>query len=145
GTIPSKTLREAILFFERRRNGHAEHRPTAAEVLARVDGVVAREAEVIEDQLRRNDVTLLWGEASFIDPHTLVVQAEGEWRKISAASVLLAVGTRATPPPGVPEDGTVILTSDAIVDLKSLPRTMAVVGGGVIGIEYASMFAALDV
>ena len=150
GTIPSKTLREAILFFtgggrfERRRNGRAE-KPTAEQVVARVDGVVAKEAEVIEDQLRRNDVTLLWGEASFVGPHTLVVQGDGEWKKVSAESVLISVGTRAAPPPGVPEDGTVILTSDAVVNIKTLPRTMAVVGGGVIGIEYASMFAALGV
>jgi NAD(P) transhydrogenase len=152
GTIPSKTLREATLFFvgtggrfERRRSPRAENRPSAEQVLARVDEVVAKEAEVIEDQLRRNDVVLLWGEASFVGPHTLVIQGEGEWRKVTAERVLVAVGTRAAPPPGVPEDGTVILTSDAVIRMKALPRTMAVVGGGVIGIEYASMFAALGV
>jgi NAD(P) transhydrogenase len=150
GTIPSKTLREAILFFtrtggrfERRTNGRAETRPTAEQVVARVAGVVQKEGEVIEDQLRRNDVEILWGEASFVGPHTLIVQGDGEWKKVSFDRALIAVGTRAAPPPGVPEDGTMVMTSDAVVNIKALPKTMAVVGGGVIGIEYASMFAAL--
>jgi NAD(P) transhydrogenase len=152
GTIPSKTLREAILFhagnggrFERRRNGRGDPRPTAGQVLARVEGVVAKEAEVVEDQLRRNDVALLWGEASFVGAHTIVVQADGEWRKVSTDKVVIAVGTHPAAPPGVSNDGKIVMTSDGVINLETLPRTMAVVGGGVIGIEYASMLAALGV
>lgn len=152
GTIPSKTLREAVVFFsslggrfDRRQGARPETRPTAEHLLARVDEVVRREAGVVEDQLRRNDVTLIWGEASFKDPHTVVVESENSWQTVTAANILIAVGTQPTPPPGVPPDAGVVVTSDSIMQLKQLPRTMAIVGGGVIGIEYASMFAALGV
>ena len=74
----------------------------------------------------------------------LVVQDE-EWRTVTAAHILIAVGTVPAPPPGAQADGEVILTSDDVVQLKKLPRTFTVVGAGVIGIEYASMFAALDI
>ena len=150
GTIPSKTLREAVVAyvgvggrFDRRRG--ADGRPTADVLLARVGEVVAREAEVVEDQLRRNDVSLLRGEGAFVDPHTLVVREGESWRQVRAEHVLIAVGTGPAPPPGVAADGEVVMTTDDILHLKSIPRTMAVVGAGVIGVEYASMFAALGV
>lgn len=152
GTIPSKTLREAVLFFaglharfDRRREARGESRPTAEQLLARVEEVVAREAEVVDDQLRRNDVTVIHGEASFRDPHTLVVEAEDGWRVVTAAHILVAVGTAPAPPPGVAADEDVILTTDGLLRLTRIPRAMVVVGGGVIGIEYASMFSALGV
>jgi NAD(P) transhydrogenase len=152
GTIPSKTLREAVLVLsglvgrlDRRRAGHSEGRPTAEQLLAKVDDVVAREHEVIEDQLRRNDVAMIRGEAAFTDPHTLVVRSETGWREVSADRIVIAVGTRPAPPPGVAADGEVVLTSDDVMRIKHVPRTMTVVGGSVIGIEYASMFAALGV
>lgn len=154
GTIPSKTFREAVLFFagiggrfDRRRSPlRPENRPTAEHLLARVAEVVERESEVVEDQLRRNDVVLLRGVASFKDPHTLVVRGnEGEVREVTSAHFLVATGTTACPPPGVAEDGEVVLTSDAITSLPRLPRRLVVVGGGVIGIEYAGIFAAIGV
>ncbi len=152
GTIPSKTLREAVLSFSRiagrqnrARATPPEARPTAEQLLAEVDDVLAREQDVIEDQLRRNDVAMVRGEASFTDPHTLMVRWEDGWREISAEKIVIAVGTQPTPPPGVAADGDVVLTSDDILRLKHIPRAMAVVGGSVIGIEYASMFAALGV
>src|SRR5919198_2896307 len=152
GTIPSKTFREAVLFFSTlmgrfdwRQGGWSETRPGAEQLLSRVDEVMQRETSVVEHQLRRNDITLLWGEASFRDPHTVVVESERGWRLVTAANILIAVGTRPAPPPGVPPDGDVVMTSDGLLQLRRLPRTMAVVGGGVIGIEYASMFAALGV
>jgi NAD(P) transhydrogenase len=110
-----------------------------------VDDVVAREHEVVEDQLRRNDVAMIRGEASFTDPHTLVVRSEQGWREVSADKIVIAVGTRPAPPPGVDADGEVVLTSDDVTRIKHVPRMMAVVGGSVTGIEYASMFAALGV
>jgi len=153
GTIPSKTFREAILFFanlggrfDRRKVAWSpENRPTSAHLLARVSEVVACEAEIVEDQLRRNEVTVLRGIASFQDPHTLTVSADERVRTVTSANILVAAGTVATMPPGVVEDGEVILGSDGLVSLKRLPRTMIVVGGGVIGMEYASMFAAIGV
>ena len=151
GTIPSKTLREAVIFFaglagrSDRRHGLASPRPTADMLLARIGEVVAREAEVVEDQLRRNDVELLRGVGSFADAHTLAIDGDGCRQSLTAANIVVAVGTCPTPPPGVAADGEVVLTTDDVLRIKALPRTMAVVGGGVIGIEYASMFAALGV
>jgi pyruvate/2-oxoglutarate dehydrogenase complex dihydrolipoamide dehydrogenase (E3) component len=85
------------------------------------------------------------GEASFADPHTLIVRWEEGWRKITADNIVIAVGTQPAPPPGVIADGEIILTSDDIMRLKQVPRVMAVVGASVIGVEYASMFSALGV
>jgi NAD(P) transhydrogenase len=152
GTIPSKTLREAVLFFsriaarhDRARVAPPEARPTAEQLLAKVDEVLAREQDIIEDQLRRNDVAMVRGEASFADPHTLVVRAADGWREISSDKIVIAVGAQPAPPPGMAPDGEVVLTSDDVMRLGRIPRTMAIVGGSVIGIEYASMFATLGV
>jgi NAD(P) transhydrogenase len=150
GTIPSKTLREAVLFFNRvashdRSRSASGGRPTAEQLLAKVDEVLEREQVVIEDQLRRNDVAVVRGEASFTDPHTLAIHSEDGWRQISAECIVVAVGTHPAPPPGVAADGDVVITGDDVVRLKQVPRAMAVVGGSVIGIEYASMFSALGV
>ena len=152
GTIPSKTLREAVLAHGviadraiRLPWARAPVRPTAAQLFAGVDEMVGREIEVIEDQLRRNNVTVLMGEASFLDPHALAIRSEAGPRRVSAANIVIAVGSEPAPPPGTKADGEVILDTDQIIHLKHLPRTLAMVGAGVIGIEYTSMFAALGV
>lgn len=152
GTIPSKTFREAVVFFaglggrfDRRKGFRLENRPTAEQLMARVEEVVRRETEVVEDQLQRNDVTLIHGEASFIDPHTVLVTDNVGCHAVTADNILIAVGTRPAAPPGVPANGEVVITSDGVWTVKKLPRSMAVVGAGVIGIEYASMFAALGI
>ncbi|RMH07231.1 MAG: Si-specific NAD(P)(+) transhydrogenase, partial [Nitrospirae bacterium] len=152
GTIPSKTFREAVLsfiaqdsLFDRRLGHHSKNRPTAEQLLHRVDFVVQREMQVVEDTLWRNDIQLIRGEASFIDPHTVLVASARESRIVTADKILIAVGTKPAIPPGIIPDGELVLTSEHIPKLKYLPRRMAVVGGGVIGIEYASMFAALNV
>lgn len=152
GTIPSKTFREAVLSFasaggdwERRNQVRPDRRPTAEQLLDRVDDVVRQECRVIENQLRRNDVEVVAGDAAFKDPHTLIIKSDNGWRELTAANVLLAVGSRPTPAPGATSDGETVITSDDIVSLKRIPRTLTVVGAGVIGIEYASMFAAVGV
>ena len=152
GTIPSKAFREAVLTLSRQRGrlerkllGPLETRPTAAGLLSTLEDVLAREQQVIDDQLRRNDVDVIHGEASFTDPHTLAVRDQGSRRDITAEMILIAVGTNPAPPPGAPADGEVILTSDDVACLKALPRALTVVGGSVIGIEYASMFSALGI
>ena len=152
GTIPSKTLREAVVAFsglagkgDRLPWARLDARPTCAQLFAGVDAVVAREVEIVESQLRRNDVSVLYGEASFVDPHTLRLRSEVGWRHVTAERILIAVGTRPAPPPGVTTDGEAILDTDGVVRLKQLPRTLTVVGAGVIGIEYASIFAALGI
>jgi NAD(P) transhydrogenase len=155
GTIPSKTFREAVMSFAVRAaqpvagggfgsgQGTNGGRPNAAELLSRVATVVGRESTLVEHQLNRNDVDLLRGEARFVDPHTLAITSELGTRLVTADKMVIACGTRPTPPPGVPVDGETVITSDEVTQLKRIPKHMVVVGAGVIGIEYASMFAAL--
>ena len=152
GTIPSKTFREAVLSFINDSRPYAnspgivsEGRPSAEQLLARVNEVIQIEGDVLEYQLRRNDVTMIRGDASFKDDHTVQVLAENEIRAFRSANILVAVGTIPSPPLGIPADGEVIINSDGVLELKRLPRTMAVVGAGFIGMEYASMFAALGI
>ncbi|MEO8202196.1 MAG: FAD-dependent oxidoreductase, partial [Gemmatimonadota bacterium] len=153
GTIPSKTFREAVLSFatsggdwDRRRLLRPNQRATSEQLLARVDDVVKLECQLIENQLRRNDVDVISGEATFKDPHTLVIHTpEGSSREITAANILIAVGSVPTPAPGATSDGETIITSDEIISIKRMPKTLTVVGAGVIGIEYASMFGAVGV
>ncbi|MEO5954103.1 MAG: Si-specific NAD(P)(+) transhydrogenase [Nitrospiraceae bacterium] len=152
GTIPSKTFRQAVLSYVEHNHGagrspaqHLSARASVDQLLSRVEQVVQHEVEVVTHQLRRNDIELVQGEASFADPHTLVVASEAGVRRLTAAAILIAVGTLPAPPPGVAMDGEVVWSSDDLLQLKRLPRTMVVVGAGVIGIEYASMFAALGV
>jgi NAD(P) transhydrogenase len=149
GTIPSKTFREAVLWTSSSSRGdgstRSTMRPTAEQLLARVDEVVTREGTVIANQLTRNGVDILAGDASFVDPHRLRIAGPVGVREITTANVLIASGTKAVPPPGVSTDDECVLTSDEIGTLKRLPRSLVVIGAGVIGIEYASMFAALGV
>jgi NAD(P) transhydrogenase len=152
GTIPSKTFREAVLGVTRavrspQPGGRPMQapRPTIEQLLARVADVTRRECDVICQQLERNDVTVIWGRAAFQDPHTVVVEFESGHQTVTADRILVAVGTQPAAPPGAAPDGEVVLTSDDILNMKALPHTLAVVGAGVIGLEYASMFSALGV
>jgi NAD(P) transhydrogenase len=143
GTIPSKTFREAVWAVTSA--PATGGRPTAEQLLVRVSDVVRREIDVLDNQLRRNDIMVIRGEAEFQDPHTLLVRSDNGSRAVRAGTIVVAVGTRAVTPPGAVLDGEVAITSDDIIRLKRLPRAMAVVGGGVIGIEYASIFAVLGI
>ncbi|HEY4129898.1 MAG TPA: Si-specific NAD(P)(+) transhydrogenase, partial [Gemmatimonadaceae bacterium] len=149
GTIPSKTFREAIInHLATARNGGAAKpatRPTVGSLLSRVEAVISCEATVIGNQLGRNGVDVMCGDASFVAPHRIRVSSSESWREISAANVLIATGTKAVWPSGIEPDGQVVITSDDIGRLGRIPRSLAVVGAGVIGIEYASMFASLGV
>jgi NAD(P) transhydrogenase len=154
GTIPSKTLREATMalsgYRERGFYGSSytvKQHIGMEDLIFRADQVVRNETDVVRHQLLRNDVDLYSGHASFADPHTLVVDdPDGHGRQtLSAATVVIATGTTATRDEGIAFDGRRILTSDDAVTLDRLPRTLAVIGAGVIGLEYASMFASLGV
>lgn len=151
GTIPSKTFREAVRRLYTQSSFAAEagmprrQRPTMEQLLNQVDQVIDRESDVVQDALARNDVQLFRGAASFQDPHTIIVDGISGHRILTADKVLLAVGTNPAEPRGIAADGEVVVTSDSLLNLRKLPRKMAVVGAGVIGIEYASMFAALGV
>jgi NAD(P) transhydrogenase len=154
GTIPSKTLREAVLYltgFAQRDMYGASYRVkseiTIADLMARTQHVVGHEVEVIRNQLMRNHVDILGGTAQFEDPHTVTVHgaARGDHNTVTADKIVIATGTRPARPPEVEFDDEEyhVVDSDAVVRLKRVPTSMVVVGAGVIGIEYASMFAAL--
>ena len=150
-TIPSKTFREAVLSFSGlnfrwlfNQQAHPP-RPSMDQLIGRVTEVIQIEGEVLHDQLRRNDVRLIQGQAAFRNDHTLELHNEQGISTITADKILIAVGTRPTAPPGVALDDETILDSDSILQLKRLPRSLTVVGAGVIGLEYASMFGILGV
>ncbi|HMF09462.1 MAG TPA: Si-specific NAD(P)(+) transhydrogenase, partial [Thermoanaerobaculia bacterium] len=152
GTIPSKTLREAILYlsgFGQRafygRDYTVKDEISVADLASRVQMVTHRELEVIRAQLKRNRVTAVDGTASFLDPHRLEVATSNGAALLTAEHVLIACGTRPAESPTVPVDGRRILNSDQLLNLDRLPREMVVVGAGVIGLEYASMMTALNI
>ena len=154
GTIPSKTLREAVLdlsgYGEREFYGLShtlKKRIDMPDLLMRVDTVVRHEIDVTRAQLLRNRVDVISATASFQDSHTLrldYVDGAGQ-RSVTAEHIIIATGTEATRDEHIPFDGRRVLTSDDILTLDTLPRTLVVIGAGVIGCEYASMFAALGV
>ncbi len=152
GTIPSKTLRETVLnlsgWRERGFYGRAhraKHEITAADLRQRLSITLDHEVEVLEHQFARNNVASATGTARFIDPNTIEVTHEGRIQRFAGDKFILAVGTAPYRPPYIPFDGETILDADEILDLKRLPRSLAVIGGSVIGIEYATIFSALDV
>jgi NAD(P) transhydrogenase len=154
GTIPSKTLREAVLhlsgFRERGFYGAAytvKQDISMADLLVRTDLVIRHEIDVTRAQILRNRIELLEASAAFVDPHTVrIAYADGRgFRDVTAQYVVIATGTTATRDAHIPFDGKRIFVSDEILELDRLPRTLTVVGAGVIGCEYASIFATLGV
>ena len=151
GTIPSKTFREAVLYLSgiaQRANYGASYTVkddiTMEDLLLRCHQVITREIEVIRSQMKRNGIALLGGAATFTGPHTLTVAGLAGALEVEAEKIVIAVGTKPSPPP-MPVDGETVIDSDGILTLKKLPKSLIVVGAGVIGVEYASMFAALGI
>jgi NAD(P) transhydrogenase len=153
GTIPSKTLRETVLnltgWRERGFYGRAyrvKKDIAAQDLMARLRMTLDHEVDVLEHQFARNAVATLTGTARFAGPHDVEVTTDnGDVRRLQAEKMLIAVGTRPHRRPDVPFNGTTVLDSDEIVEIARLPRSLTVVGGGVIGVEYATIFSALDV
>src|ERR1700757_2715211 len=152
GTIPSKTLREAVLYLtgitQRELYGasyRVKEHITPADLLARTQHVIGKEQEVVRSQLLRNRIELYTGHGHFIDECTVLVEDQHcvERVTVSGRYIVIATGTKPAQPPGVEFDEERVLDSDGILNLKFVPASMVVVGAGVIGIEYASMFAAL--
>jgi NAD(P) transhydrogenase len=151
GTIPSKTFREAVLyltgFLHKDAYGSSclvKDAMTIDDLLSRCTHVMRREIDVVRDQLRRNGIAVFSGSAAFADPHRVVVGPPAA-TELTGEYFVIATGSVPAAPPGIAIDGETVITSDGILALKAIPRSMTVVGGGVIGTEYASMFAALGV
>ncbi|SMC64989.1 Si-specific NAD(P)(+) transhydrogenase [Rhizobium sp. RU36D] len=152
GTIPSKTLRETALnltgWRERGfygRSYRVKQEINADDLRRRLLITLDHEVEVLEHQFSRNRVQQMRGKAQFIDKNTIEIEKEdGEILRVGATSVLLAIGTKPYRPSHIPFDNDAIIDSDEILAIKELPRSMIVIGAGVIGIEYATIFSALD-
>jgi NAD(P) transhydrogenase len=150
GTIPSKAMREAVLHLtglnEREVYGSSyrvKQNITMQDLLYRSDHVVRTEAEVINNQMTRNGIVILRGTASFVDAHTVRVTHDAETSEIRGRHILVGAGTVPARPADVPFTKGKVIDSDELLDLTTLPRSMIVVGGGVIGTEYACMLAAV--
>jgi NAD(P) transhydrogenase len=152
GTIPSKTMREAVLHLSGYNyrsiygmNYRVKEKITMSDLAFRVQHVIKTEVDVTEAQLSRNGVEVLTGIASFVDDHHVKIMGLTGENVVEAAKIVIAVGTKPADSPKVPINGRTIINSDQILDLQTLPKTLIVVGGGVIGVEYTCMFAALGV
>ncbi len=151
GTLPSKTLRESALVLTGLRDRgfqsatlEVKRQISVGEFMYRKRFVVDRERERIERNIERHNIDLMYGLASFVDPHTVEVKRRsGGVERITADFILVAPGSQPYRPPNIPFDDREVFDSDTILDVDRIPSSMVVVGGGVIGCEYASVFAAL--
>ena len=153
GTIPSKTLRETVLnlsgWRERGfygRGYRVKQDISAGDLVDRLRKTLDHEVEVLQHQFMRNGVRSAFAEARFLDAHMVELEsASGEVSRVAFENALIAVGTRPHRPESVPFDRTRVFDSDEILEIERLPRSLTVVGAGVIGVEYATIFSALDV
>src|SRR6202007_1478255 len=147
GTIPSKTMREAVLHLSGYNyrsiygmNYKVKEKITMADLAFRVQHVIKTEIDVTEAQLSRNGVDVLTGVATFVGPNTLQIDGIRGTHNYTAENIIIAVGTKPASTPTAPLNGRTIINSDQVMDLAELPKTLIVVGGGVIGVEYTCMF-----
>lgn len=152
GTIPSKSMREAVMHLSGYQyqgiygvSYRVKEKITVSDLSFRVQRVIATEIDVTRAQLSRNGIDVMSGTASFADPHHIVVESTHGKSEFEADVAVIATGTRPAESPLVPINGRTVLSSDQIFCMPFIPKTLIVVGGGVIGVEYASMFAALGV
>ncbi|HKX04603.1 MAG TPA: Si-specific NAD(P)(+) transhydrogenase [Methylomirabilota bacterium] len=152
GTIPSKTLREAVLYLSgvQQRGFYGvsyrvKSQVTMRDLMLRCDRVTQQEGDVYRAQFARNGVDVLEGHAAFEDPHTLTVEGASGSARVRADFFVIATGTAPVRPRGVPTDHASVIDSDGLFRMAEVPRSLIVVGGGVIGMEYACMFATLGV
>jgi NAD(P) transhydrogenase len=152
GTIPSKTMREAVLHLSGYNyqniygvSYRVKEKITMADLAFRVQHVIKTEIDVTQAQLSRNGIEVLTGIASFKDPNTIQVTGARGSAELTAEKIIIATGTKPASSPKVPINATTIINSDQILDMPTIPRTLIVVGGGVIGVEYTCMFATLGV
>ena len=152
GTIPSKSLREAVLYLTgfRQRSLYGEGyrlKPhiTMEDLAFRCNHVVKNEVHIIENQMARNNVGVIYGLASFVEPHRLAITHSTGTTEHTADYIVIAVGSQPARPSTVPFDGTTVIDTDDLLRLRRLPSSLTIIGGGVIGSEYASILAPLEV
>jgi len=154
GTIPSKTLLESAMHVHSLAQGRVygircgmEAPLTIADFMSHEKAVVEHELERIRSALDRQGIQILRGHGKFVDPHTIAIVGQGGQTRmlLTGQVIVIAVGTRPNRPPDIPFDDRCVLDSNKILELESLPRSMLVLGAGVIGVEYTSIFAALGI
>ncbi|ULA66103.1 MAG: putative soluble pyridine nucleotide transhydrogenase [Nitrospira sp.] len=152
GTIPSKSLREAALYlsgFHQRSLYGASYRVkqdiTMADLTFRSNHVISREIEIIQNQMTRNNIDLWYGTASFVDPHRVRIEREADHVEHTADFIVIACGTVPARPAHIPFDDQTIIDTDGLLALKDLPKSITIIGGGVIGAEYASILATMGI
>jgi len=157
GTIPSKTLRETVLnltglrergFYGR--SYRVKQDITAADLMRRLNMTLKREVDILEDQLLRNGVDIICGHGRFINANEIEVETvdgagAGDPIHLRASRFIITVGTRTYRPEYVPFNGDSVIDSDEVTRMQRLPRSITVVGAGVVGVEYATIFNALDI
>jgi NAD(P) transhydrogenase len=150
GTIPSKSVREAILQLTRatvknlmNQNVRGGERLSMTDLSFRVNSIIARETDVIRAQLKRNGVSIFQGLAQFVDPHKIEVKGEGDTVTLRGENILIACGTRPAHSADIPFDGKRIVDTDELAAIDGMPREIIVVGAGVVGLEFASFLAAM--
>ena len=150
GTIPSKTIREAVLHLSGYNyqniygvNYRVKEKITMADLAFRVQHVIKTEIDVTQAQLSRNGIEVITGVASFLDPHHIRVEGSRGHSDFEAGVIIIATGTKPATSPKVPFNNRTIINSDQILLMPDVPKTMIVVGGGVIGVEYTCMFSTL--
>ena len=153
-TLPSKTLREAVLFisglehrsFKGIQASIKKHQLGVQDLLRYKTTVVQHQAEAVQRKLDRNDIDIVYGHATFLDPHRLMIESsDGTRRACTAEVIVLAVGSRPARPQTIPFDNQHVFDTDSILYLDRIPRSLVVIGAGVVGCEYASIFATLGV
>lgn len=153
GTLPSKTLKDTIEYLHglgrrglRQLGAELTKQLTLPDLMIRKDQVIETEVAVITNQLRRNGIETIQGTASFVDSHTLnVVKSDGQVDHVHASTIVLATGSRPRRPPDIPFDDLIVCDSDSFLRTTKNPASIIVIGGGVIGTEYASMLAAFGI
>jgi NAD(P) transhydrogenase len=152
GTIPSKSLREAVLYlsgFRQRTLYGAEYRLkntiTIEDLAFRTNHIIKNEIEIVQNQMARNRIDLIYGTAHFLDPHRLLIQRADSSTEHHAHAIIIAVGTEPARPAEIPFDENTIIDTDGFLRLNHIPASITIVGGGVIGTEYASILAMMGV
>ena len=152
GTIPSKSLREAVLYLSgfRQRNLYGgeyrlKKKITIEDLAFRANHIIKHEIQTVQNQMSRNQVDMFFGSASFLDPCRLRIQEDHGSLELTADFIIIAVGTEPARPADIPFDDKTIIDTDGLLTLKRIPGSIVIVGGGVIGTEYASILAALGI
>jgi NAD(P) transhydrogenase len=152
GTIPSKSLREAVLYLSgfRQRNLYGagyrlKSHITIEDLAFRANHVIANEIDIVKNQMARNRVDMIYGQASFLDSHRLRIEGASSAAEHTADFIVIAVGTEPARPAEVPFDDEIIIDTDGLLRLKRVPESITIVGGGVIGTEYASILATMGI